>query len=148
MAGRNGHTHQEQTETSQYQKPHVTTPLEHILHWEKMCDRLSLQMHNVIRFSAPARLCSMLENGYERYLNGTCFFLGIRSFISLRKDSTLLSPIIKAMIEPITIPHMPPNAMPSRNMRLRKNVIVATFSIVIYCKYTTVFASLQSRSKR
>src|SRR5882724_2981501 len=97
MAGRNGHTHQEQTETNQYQKPHVATPLEHILHWEKMCDRLSLQMHNANKFSALARLCPMLENGYERYLNGTCFFLGIRSFISLRKDSTLLSPIIKAM---------------------------------------------------
>src|SRR5579864_4592431 len=38
--------------------------------------------------------------------------------------SILLSPRVKAIIEPIMIPQMPPIAIPSRNMRLRNNVIV------------------------
>src|SRR6266571_2562360 len=35
-----------------------------------------------------------------------------------------LSPRVKAMIEPMMMPQSPPRAIPSRNTRLRKNVIV------------------------
>jgi hypothetical protein len=48
----------------------------------------------------------------------------MRLLMARRKASTLLSPREKAMIEPIMTPQMPPSAMPSRNIRLRKNVII------------------------
>jgi hypothetical protein len=54
--------------------------------------------------------------------------------------------MVKAMIEPMTMPQTPPSAIPSRNIRFRKNVIFVTFSMLIYCRYTTVLASLQRRS--
>ncbi len=60
----------------------------------------------------------------ERYSNGTLRRPGMRSLMARRKASTLLSPREKAIIEPIMTPQMPPSAMPSRNMRLRKNDIV------------------------
>src|SRR5260370_4355593 len=58
----------------------------------------------------------------ERYSNGTLLRPGMRLLMARRKASTLVSPRVKAMIEPIMTPQMPPIAMPSRNIRLRKNV--------------------------
>src|SRR5436309_2566015 len=51
-----------------------------------------------------------------------------RSSMKRRSAPILLSPRVKAIIEPIMIPHTPPKAMPSRNKLLRKNVIIVTFS--------------------
>jgi hypothetical protein len=58
----------------------------------------------------------------ERYSKGTLLRPGMRLLTTRRKASTLVSPRVKAMIEPIITPQMPPIAMPSRNIRLRKNV--------------------------
>src|SRR5260370_42129788 len=46
----------------------------------------------------------------------------MRLLMACRRASMLLSPMLKAMIEPIMTPQMPPIAIPSRNIRLRKNV--------------------------
>jgi len=51
--------------------------------------------------------------------------------MTFRITSILVSPRVKAMMEPMIIPQMPPSATPSRNMRLRKNVIFVTFSYTI-----------------
>ena len=64
----------------------------------------------------------------DRYSNGTLLRLGRCFSIRCRTDSILLSPRIKAIIDPIMIPPIPPTAIPSRNKRLRIVVIVDPLS--------------------
>jgi len=82
----------------------------------------------------------------DRYSNGTLLRLGRCFSIRCRTDSTLLSPRIKAIIDPIMMPPIPPTAIPSRNMRLRIVVIVDPLSsqdivdMLLFSPYSTIYA--------
>src|SRR5947209_6501110 len=73
-------------------------------------------------FTSPSINRQVVHRYCERYSNGTLLRTGKRLLMTRRKASTLVSPRVKAMIEPIITPQIPPSAMPSRNIRLRKNV--------------------------
>jgi hypothetical protein len=84
---------------------------------------ITVEPFNPIASTLPQTVLS--ERGYcDKYSNGTLLWPGKRFSIRCRTDSILRSPRIKAIIDPIMIPPIPPTAIPSRNMRLRITVIV------------------------